>query len=459
MEYDVLIIGAGMSGLAAGIRLAHYGKKVEILEKHAVLGGLNSFYKKDGRLFDVGLHAVTNYVPPGTKRAPLTKLLRQLRIKHEDLDLTPQLGSKIWFPGCELRMTNEPGDLEADIAEKFPSQIDGFRRLVADVLADDGSSMAVEDHSARKEIKAYIQDPLLEDMIFCPVTYYGSAIEDDMEWGQFKIMFRSLYLEGFARPYKGVRHIIQILRKKFLALGGKLRMKAGVQSLKVKDGAVHEVELESGEVLRAKQVLSSAGLLETLKLCSDFEAGPEAPKPGKLGFVETISVIDKQPKDLGIDETIIFFSTRSPYRYREPEDFVDPCSGVVCMPNNYAYDTPLDEGFVRITSLANYDRWAALERPEYEAKKKEWYDIQVAETLKFLPDFRPHVVYVDSFTPTTVKRFTFHERGAIYGGPKKVKDGKTHLENLFLCGTDQGYLGIIGAILSGISMANMHLMK
>ena len=27
---------------------------------------------------------------------------------------------------------------------------------------------------------------------------------------------------------------------------------------------------------------------------------------------------------------------------------------------------------------------------------------------------------------------------------------------LFLCGTDQGYLGIVGAMLSGISMANKH---
>ena len=34
MSYEVLIIGAGMSGLAAGIRLAYYGKKVCILESH-----------------------------------------------------------------------------------------------------------------------------------------------------------------------------------------------------------------------------------------------------------------------------------------------------------------------------------------------------------------------------------------------------------------------------------------
>ena len=40
-HYDVVIIGAGMSGLAAGIRLAHFGKKVCIFERHNAVGGLN----------------------------------------------------------------------------------------------------------------------------------------------------------------------------------------------------------------------------------------------------------------------------------------------------------------------------------------------------------------------------------------------------------------------------------
>ncbi len=64
-RYDVAIIGAGMSGLAAGIRLAYFNKRVCIVEKHYAYGGLNSYYRLDGREFDVGLHAVTNYVPPG----------------------------------------------------------------------------------------------------------------------------------------------------------------------------------------------------------------------------------------------------------------------------------------------------------------------------------------------------------------------------------------------------------
>ena len=37
-----------MSGLAAGIRLAYFGKRVCILERHYAFGGLNSYYKLVG---------------------------------------------------------------------------------------------------------------------------------------------------------------------------------------------------------------------------------------------------------------------------------------------------------------------------------------------------------------------------------------------------------------------------
>jgi len=47
----------------------------------------------------------------------------------------------------------------------------------------------------------------------------------------------------------------------------------------------------------------------------------------------------------------------------------------------------------------------------------------------------------------------------VYGAPEKLKTGKTPIENLFICGTDQGFLGIVGAMLSGISMANLHVLK
>jgi phytoene dehydrogenase-like protein len=97
-----------------------------------------------------------------------------------------------------------------------------------------------------------------------------------------------------------------------------------------------------------------------------------------------------------------------------------------------------------------------LEDAEYQRQKFRWYDAAIASSVRFIPDFRRHVVDTDIFTPNTIRRFTSHDNGAVYGAPDKKLDGTTHLRNLFLCGTDQGYVGIVGAIVSGISMANRH---
>ena len=65
----------------------------------------------------------------------------------------------------------------------------------------------------------------------------------------------------------------------------------------------------------------------------------------------------------------------------------------------------------------------------------------------------------DMFTPRTITKFTGHLGGAIYGATVKHRQGRTSLDNLYLCGTDQGFLGIVGAMLSGISMANYHILQ
>ena len=70
----MVIIGAGMSGLAAGIRLAYFDKRVRIPEEHYAYGGLNSHYTLDGRAFDAGLHAVTNFVPLSPAKSNSLKL-------------------------------------------------------------------------------------------------------------------------------------------------------------------------------------------------------------------------------------------------------------------------------------------------------------------------------------------------------------------------------------------------
>lgn len=456
--YDVIIIGAGMSGLAAGIRLAHFEKKVLILERHGAIGGLNSFYRMGGRSYDVGLHAVTNYTPKGARRGPLARLLRQLRITWDEFGLAPQRGSAIEFPGASLRFTNDFELLESEVARLFPSERDGFRRLAAELIDYDQLGAVELEVSARQVVGRYLHDPLLVEMLFCPLLFYGGAREGDMEYGQFCIMFRSIFLEGFARPFAGVRPILRKLVGKFKSLGGELRLRSGVRRIAVRDGRAEKVVLDDGSELVAARVLSSAGWCETMSMCDVPDPGRPC-SPGRLSFVESISVLDAQPAALGHDRTIVFFNDSDRFHYEKPHGQVDVRSGVVCSPNNFIYDQPLAEGVVRITALANYDRWAALDEEAYRLAKLRWYDRMAAAAVRFVPDFRGAVIATDVFTPTTIQRFTGHQNGAVYGTPKKRYSGTTHLENLFVCGTDQGFVGIVGSVVSGITIANKYLLN
>ena len=465
-HYDVAIIGAGMSGLAAGIRLAHFGRKVCIFERHNTPGGLNSFYSFAGRKYDVGLHAMTNYVPPGVKGTPLGKLLRQLRIEREEFALCPQKQSRIAFPGCSLKFTNDFAALDAEVTANFPQQADGWRALVQAVRAYDDVSLEARPVSARAIVARHLTDPLLTDMLFCPVMYYGSAQEHDMEFGQFVIMFKALYLEGFARPLEGVRLILRVLLEKFRQAGGERRMKCGVTRIIAEQGRAARLVLDSGEEITAGHVISSVGFAETMQLCEPPQMQAAEANTGALTFIETITMLNRQPAEWGWgDDTIIFFNDSDRFEYAQAKQQVDLRSGVICLPNNFNFGgANLTEGVFRVTCLANYELWANLPEETYQADKQRWFAAATRSARRFLPPvddavLREAQVVTDMFTPRTIKKFTGHLNGAIYGAPRKIRNGSTHLSNLYLCGTDQGFLGIVGAMLSGISMANYHVLQ
>lgn len=460
MHYQTLIIGAGMSGLAAGIRLAYYDRSVCIVERHTTIGGLNSFYRLRGRNYDVGLHAVTNYAPPGTKKGPLAKLLKQLRLRWDDFALAPQTGSTVVFPGHRLAFANNFAAFRDSVAGEFPAQADPFDKLVAHINAFDELNLQQAPQSARRVVGEFLSDPVLIDMLFCPLMFYGSAIPQDMDFAQFVIMFKSIFKEGFARPYEGVRRILKTLVRQFKELGGELKLRHGVKEIRIDHGRAVGVVLDDGREMTADNVLSSAGAAETFELCGKSRPR-QSTAAGEISFNEAIFVLDRQPAEIGHRETIVFYNDSHEFRYEPPAEPLDVRSGIICSPNNFQYTDgrELEEGVLRITALANPAYWMNLPQDAYEREKQAWCARMVESAVRFIPDFRGHIVDTDVFTPRTIRRFTGHVHGAVYGAPHKILDGRTHLPNLFLCGTDQGFLGIIGSMLSGITMANNHLLR
>jgi len=459
MRFDAIVIGAGMSGLAAGIRLAQMGKRTLVLERHYLWGGLNSFFKREGRRLDTGLHALTNYVPRGTPGTPLTRLLRQLRIPYEAFELAPQGFSQTVFRvGGELvrlRYSNDPELLRSEIARVFPAEAPSFERLLAALPTFNDDSPAGFATSARAKLGEFFRDPLLIEMLMAGASYYGCPTERDMSWNDYGVLFRSIHVEGMARPEGGVKLILDVLRERLRSEGGELRTKSGVKRIVTEGGAARGVELDDGTVLESDCVLSSAGLVETHQLC-----GLEVDERdiGRLTFVETTTVLDCEPRELGHEATITFFNDGERFEYACPDELVDLRSGVLTCPNNYASKTPLEEGCLRATVMANYAHWKALGPEQYRGEKARVYDAVQRTIANFGADARLHARWSDTFTPLTIERYTGKRGGAVYGSPRKLRDGATEVRGLHVIGTDQGLVGIVGTVLSGIMIANRTLM-
>ena len=455
MKYDAIVIGAGMSGLAAALRLALFEQRVIVLERHELWGGLNSFYTLAGRPFDVGLHALTNFEPRGKRGAPLTRLLRWLRLEHEELRLEEQRGSAILFPGARLAFTNDLGVLESEVGRLFPQERAGFARLVQWVQAFEVREDGLPPQSARALLAEFLREPLLREMLLFPVLIYGSARERDTDVQTFAILFRAVFLDGIARPAGGIRTLLNLLIKRIKHAGVELRLKAPVARVRHDGGRVHGVELESGEVLEAPVVLSSAGWVETMAL-----AGTPAPPAhhGRLSFVESIWVLDRPANTLGQDCATGFYSLLAVAPYERPTELVEVRSGVISSPENFGTPRTEGEGMLRISVLANHARWTALAGADYAAAKMRSAEAAAEAVRAYLPEWRGHAVFQDVFTPSTIERFTGHAGGAVYGSSEKHLDGRTPIEGLVLVGTDQGYLGITGAMVSGCLMANRHVL-
>jgi len=457
-DYQLIIIGGGLSGLAAGIRSARFGRKTLIVEQHNLPGGLNSYYFRQGYLLETGLHAMTNFASRGKKHAPLNRLFRQLKLSRKNFITHEQTGSEVIFPETALKFSNDFDLLSEEIARSFPASIDRFQAMVEEIEAYDPFA-DVPWQSARNFLRASLAEPLLEDMLLLPLMVYGNAEEHDMDLGQFAIMFRALFLEGFFRPEGTIKDLLDMLVAQYKKFGGELRFRAPVEEIISGKDRVHGIRLKGGEEITGEAVLSTVGIPGT----SHLSGWPLDRKQytGRMSFMETISMVPATNlQQERTNQTILFYNLKEKLSYQRPETLIDPSWGVICFPDNFQgldRDT-IKPVQVRVTNAANYDLWQQAESAQYKQFKKNCAQQSLTAVGKIIGNYRQDVVYQDSFTPVTIARFTKKSEGAVYGSPIKIKSGRTPWQNLFIAGTDQGYLGIVGSMLSGVTIVNQHLL-
>lgn len=116
-SYDVIVVGAGISGLLSALALGKEGKSVLVLEKSNIVGGNCRTYEveKTGFFADTGVHAITTL----NKRGPLVEMMKRY------FSITPR-----FVPHGEYYL-RYPGGFAP-----FPNTLKGFMGLKALSMSD-----------------------------------------------------------------------------------------------------------------------------------------------------------------------------------------------------------------------------------------------------------------------------------------------------------------------------------
>ncbi|MBQ4481253.1 MAG: NAD(P)/FAD-dependent oxidoreductase [Victivallales bacterium] len=460
-KYDVVVIGGGLSGLAAGIRLAHFGKRVCVFERHTKAGGLNSWYERGGRVFDTGLHAFTNFASPEDRSAPLNRILRRLRIRREELRLCPQSHSTIRCGTTELRLDNDFASFQERVAKHFPEDREGFEALLAKIESTAYAGTPQPERTAREVLAEHLKSRRLQDLLCLPVFFFGNAWGGEMPFGAFATLFKSIFVEGFARPQDGMQPVIELLTSRLQGAGAELHLGCGVTKINLDNSGNFQSILDnSGQVFTADCCLSTIGAVETRKLLGDTDVPVPLSKvqPGEVQFVEALFELDEPAATYGLTDCMQFIGLESNFAFRPMSSNTPTDSLLVCVPDNYIGVTP--------TRMLRLSAPVASLGPLHSdlcrdamppGVKSILAQMLLAQLGAYYPRLAGHAKFLDLYTPYTFRRFTGHANGAIYGSPDKFADGATGVPGLALAGTDQGLLGIVGALLSGVLAANRFL--
>ena len=123
-DFDVIIIGAGISGLTAAALLSKSGLKVCVLERHYLIGGYLQGFERKGFIFDTAIHWLNQCGENGT----VTKVFEYLGTDFPR-PITMKTIHKHITSDYEFVLTNNPEILKNQLIKDFPLEEKGIKNF------------------------------------------------------------------------------------------------------------------------------------------------------------------------------------------------------------------------------------------------------------------------------------------------------------------------------------------
>ena len=300
----IVVVGAGVGGLACAIRLARAGHQVTVLERAATPGGKCSRVRREGFVWDAGPSLLTMphvfealFAETG---APLRDELELLRVEPVTrygfadgsvLELSADLPRALealesWSAGSGRDWLRFLGTCASMWRASVPF-LEGPapwppRRPMAGAPPPDPRDLARVRPwwTLRQLAKAQIRDPRLRMVVERFATYAGA--DPARAPAALAVAGFVEHVFGAWHPRGGVYELVRALERRLEALGGRLCLGADVQRVVVANGRVAAVEA-GGRRVPADAVVSNADA-EALRRGLLEDAGPRRRSPSLSGL-------------------------------------------------------------------------------------------------------------------------------------------------------------------------------
>lgn len=498
LEYEVIIVGAGLGGLTAGLQLADAGLRVVVLEQRNKVGGCASSFSRGEFNFDAALHQLSI----GGGKGKVLEILRDLKVLDRiELIRTKELARSI-FPGIDFTTPTDKSRAIAILKARWPdeaNEIDRFYQLAAAISRE---MLSLSDLYKRNWLSTfltklvipfrqphlfkwrnatlsevldeYFDSPELKAVISQYWVYFGPP--PSKVWAPMFLTAYYSYFQNGAWQIRGsAQSLSNALADRIVELGGDVRTGKRVAKIQVERGAVTGIVTADGELLRSRYVVSNADPFQTfLELIGEEKSPAEIIekvrrlKPSN-SLVGVYLGLDVEPSHFGIDTYEIFYNTSldSDLMYKDMLEgrFTEGALTITIYSNiGDDFYAPAGKSVVVLNAYSGLEYWPKP-GPEYLAKKKDMEEqlIRLAENV--LPGLRQHILVREGMTPYTIKSYTGQNGGVPYGWnmvPKHFERlaNDTPINGLYLAGSWAGMIhGVSGAILSGERAAQFVLDK